>query len=182
MSVTTRRVVLGAAAWSTPVIVVGTAAPALAASGTSVTATYAVDRQSGLVVQSGVITNQGAVAVVVTIRIQADLTTGTITGGQLNNDTAWTTTYFNWTDGTGNDMTSASYVGNTNVPLAPGDSIATPDVGYSLDSDAATGTTRLTLSVPAPSTAVDPAPLPVPPFAALTRSSTTPKQGFPPVG
>jgi hypothetical protein len=171
VSVTTRRAVLGAAAWSTPVIIVGTAAPALAASGTAVTATFAVDRQSGLVVQSGVITNQGAEAVVVSVRIQLDLTTGLVTDGSLLNDAGWSQTFFYWTDGTGTDQTSASYAGDTVVPLAPGDSIATPDVTFYLDSDAAAGTSRLTLTVPAPSTSVDPAPLPVGPFAGLARRS-----------
>ncbi|NHA66543.1 hypothetical protein [Phycicoccus flavus] len=167
----TRRALVATTAWSTPLVLVGGAAPAFAASGTSVTATFAVQRTAAdQVVESGVVTNHTGAPVTVTIRISADITPGTpgrITNGDLNNDAPWSRDYFYWTDGTGDDPTSAYFQGTTTTALAPGASLATPNVIYYLDAAATTGTARLTLTVPAPATVVQPAPLPIPPFTAL---------------
>lgn len=186
MPTTSRRAVIGAAAWTTPVVLVGTAAPAFAASAGQVVSTFDVQRSGTDVLESGVITNNGTADVVVTIRISCDLALGTsaaITGGALANEAGWAMTYFNWTDGTGSDPTSAYYEATTVAPLAPGASMATPDVSFFIDQPDATGTARLTVSVPPPATAQQPDPQPIPAFAgAGARSASPPREGFPAAG
>lgn len=99
------------------------------------------------------------------------------------NDAGWTQTYVDRTDGVGTDLTSAYDEAFTALPLAPRDSVATPDPSYSIDLDSATGTARLTLSVPTTAAAVQPDPLPVPSAAGLDRGMTGPTpRGFPAAG
>lgn len=172
-----RRTVLRTGAWSAPVILASTAAPAFAASAGSITGAQQVVRSAFFAIDStGTVTNSTPTNQTVTLTWtwlcdSAGAGAGRFTGGTTD-PSGWTVTSFVYVAGSGDQQRGVRLV--VNRVMAAGTTVSFPPTNLSLSGLTVTGTVTAVLGAPAPATVVQPAQVTFPAFTGFGgRQSAT---------